>query len=279
MREVLRQLWRVIPATVLLTLISSASYWFLNTFKSFPDENVRLLTMLAWLLSSRFLVAAVLSYTTLRARWSGTQLVCAIFVVYFGINTFITITQAFLVAPSLVTAQVAALLTAHGFLVALAFSFVLVVLMGRMWRAAPVAESRRLHLPAREWLWKFGVSAAVWVGLYVAAQMLAGAHLRALYVAAGMPPWWERVMLQTGRALLVVVFVLPVVKMLAGGRIEAGLTVGFLLCILGGVAPMMFPTSAIPEAARLVALVEGGATNLIFGFVVGYLFSREPRGY
>jgi len=276
MREALRQLWRVIPAAVLLTLISSASYWFLSTFQSFPGANVRWPTWLGWMLLSRFLIAAVLAYTTLRARWSGTQLVCAIFVVFFGVQTFVNISQAFLMLPGRMTAQVAALLAAHGFLVALAFSFVLVAVMGRMWRATAVPESRRLHLPAREWLWKFGASAAVWVGLYVLAQAFVSSGVRAFYASEGLPPWWELVMLQTGRALLVVAFVLPIIKMLEGGRIEAGLTVGFLLCILGGVAPMVLPSAILPDQVRLAHVIEGGATNLVYGYVVGHLFSREP---
>jgi hypothetical protein len=269
MKEVLKHLWRVIPAAVLLILISSASFWFLNTFQSRPAADVPWRSMGGWLLASRFLMAAVLTYATLRSRWSGTQLVCAVFVAFFGVHTFMNISQAFMITPEVMTPQMAALLTAHGFLVALAFSFVLVAVTGRMWLAIVVAESKRLHLPAREWLWKFGLSAGVWVGLYVLAQVFSGRYARGFHPAEGLVPWWELVMLQTGRALLVVAFVLPVVKMLEGGRLEAGLTVAFLLCILGGIAPMALPMADLPEQTRL-------ALNFVYGFLVGYLFSREP---
>jgi len=278
MKEVIRHLWRVIPAAVLLILISSASFWFLNTFQDSSEANIPWISVGGWLLASRFLMAVALTYVALRSRWSGTQLVCAIFVAFFGVHTFINISQAFMVMPDVMTLQMAALLTAHGFLVALAFSFVLVAVAGRMWQATVVAESKRLHLPAREWLWKFGLSACVWVGLYVLAQVLVARYLRGPYPAEGKVPWWELVMLQTGRALLVVAFVLPVVKMLEGGRLEAGVTVAFLLCILGGIAPMALPVADLPEQTRLTLLFEHGGANFVYGFLVGYLFSRQPSG-
>jgi hypothetical protein len=275
MEQVLKQLWRVAASAVLLILISYVSFSVLNASRVFPPADVPWLVLMAWFVLSCLLTAAVLVYVTVRSRWTGTQLMCAVFVAFFGIRTFVNISQAFLLVPHVMTPPRAAVLAAHGFLVALMFSFVLVLVTGRL-GATLVLESPRLHLPAREWLGKLVVCTVAYCGLSVLAQAVAASRLPDFYARGGMVPWWERAMLYTGRALLLVAFVLPVVKMLKGGRWEAALAVGLLFCILGGLVPLMVPGGTIEDAVRYTFMVTGGTTDLLYGLLVGYLFSREP---
>ncbi|KPK57468.1 MAG: hypothetical protein AMK73_10105, partial [Planctomycetes bacterium SM23_32] len=94
--------------------------------------------------------------------------------------------------------------------------------------------------------------------------------------ALGVHEPWHAVMLEVGRALLLVAFVLPVIKMIRGGRLETALTTACLLCVLGGVAGLIMPDPFLPDRARLTFLVERGLANLLYGLLVGYLFSRSP---
>lgn len=271
-------LWRVLLAAALLFGISFVSFRVLARFQEFPPPPGSYAVFVCSLLVSSLLVAAVLTYPTVRSRWSGTQLMVAIFVAYFGVHTLVNLSRAVLIMPKVMTFPRAALLTAHGFLVAVLFSFVLVLLMGRLPQQAFVAESSRLHLPPGEWLWKLAVSTIICVGLYLAGQTLAQPYLSEFHRQVGVAPQWQRLILQTGRALMLVGFVLPVIKMTTGGRWEAALTTASLLCVLGTVAPLLPPNPFLPRSVRLALLVEGGVTSFIYGLLVGYLFSRRPGG-
>lgn len=279
LKDVLKHLWHILPAWALLVAISSGSFWALTALQDFPGSGAPPAVVMRAVLASTFLIACVLAYITLRSRWTGTQLVCAVFVVYFGVNTFVPISQAFLLVPGLMTPALGAVLTAHGFIVALTFSFALVLLTGRMWQPGPAAESARLHLPAGEWLWKLALSAGVSVGLYLLGQAVTRPYVSEFYGQAGLPPLGERVILQTGRALLLLAFVLPAIKMMKGGRWEAAVTVGLLLCILAGVTPLAMPTSVLPDRVRYLHMAEAGARDFVYGSLVGYLFSRQREGF
>jgi hypothetical protein len=272
----LRDMWRVIPAWLLLSAASELSRRVLSRFEHMPRAGVPSGLLFLSVLVSTFLVAAVLAYPALRSRWAGTQLVCAVFVVHFGVNTFITISQGLMFAPDVVTPERAAVWTAHGFIVALVFAFALVLLAGKLRRRDFVAESSRLHLPPGEWLWKLAACAAVSLVLHVVARSALRPVLRESPVAIQMPEQWQGLMLEVGRALLLVAFVLPVIKMMRGGRLETALTVACLLSVLGGVAGLIIPSAFFSRSLRLALLAERGLSNFVYGFLVGYWFSRAP---
>jgi hypothetical protein len=268
--------WRVLLATLLLLGTSTVSFRLLSQFQQLPWPPVPIPQFLGWMALSSFLTAAVLAYPTVRSRWSGTQLMCAIFVAYFGVNTFINISQVLLADPEVMGPAYAAVLAAHGFLVGVLFSFVLVVLMGRLRRGPFVPESSRLHLPAWEWLWKLALCGGVNVGLFMLAHYVAWPSLDGQYSGDVLAPLWHQLVMQTGRALLLVAFVLPVVKMMEGGRLEAALTVAALFSLVGGVAPLILPSAFLPDGVRLDYMARGGAVNLAYGALVGWLLSRRP---
>ncbi|MHC4480208.1 MAG: hypothetical protein ACYS8K_02050 [Planctomycetota bacterium] len=276
MRAVLNYLWRVILATVLLLGVSVLSFRLIRDLADYPEVAVGPWEMLGWFCLSQFLIVAVLAYPILRSRWSGTQLTCVVFVVYFGVRTFVGLAQAVLVAPGLISIHTAAFMSAHGFLVAVVSSFLIVLIMGRLKQQAPVSESSRLHLPAGEWLWKLAVCLLFGTALYLMGQLILWPRLGDFYQRFGLAPLGERLILEVGRSLLLVAFVLPVVKMMKGGRREAAITVALVLCVLGGVAPMLIPSALLPDDVRLVQLSEMGASNFLYGLLVGYLFSRQP---
>jgi hypothetical protein len=267
MRAVLKYGWRVVIAAMLLTGASLLSQGMPYRLASFPPAAMSGRSLVCILFLTKLLMAVVLCYLTVRSRWSGTQLMCAIFVAHFGIYTFINQAQALVTMPSRIDPATVALLTANGFLVALPFSLVLVVLMGRARRPGLVMafESPRLHFSAGQWLWRLAACAAGWVVLYVAC-----------YEVEDEAPLVLRLALQTVRALLLVVFVLPLVKMLKGGRLEAALAIGATLGALGGIAPAVSRSLLFQQELAWHGLARVGAGNCAYGVLSGYLFSRQP---
>jgi len=275
-KAALNYAWRIAAALLFLVVISYVSFRFLSQFREVPSGRPPTRGIFPWLLLRDFIIVLVLTYPTVRSRWTGTQLVCAIFVAFFGVNTFICLSETLLIVPGMLTLQMAALGTAHGFLVALFFSFALVILMGRGRQEPFLAESPRLHLPVSEWLWKLAVCCVAWVVIYCAAERIALAYSQAFFEVRGLAALQVRLIFQAGRSFLVIAFFLPVIKMMKGQRLETALVCALLLCMLAGVAPLLMPTRMLSDAFRLRLGLQNGMTNFAYGFLVGYLFSRNP---
>ncbi len=273
MRAILRYAWRVAVAALLLTGITFVSFNLLGSMQEAPagalDERFRLgLTFL-----SALPVSLVLAYVVSRSRWSGTQLMCAVFVAYFGLYTFIPQSEAMLVLQGRMALSSSALLTAQGFLGALLYSCALVALMGRMGEREVELESARLHMGVGEWLWKVGLC----VVLGPAVDLTAREALWPWSQPLALPPLTHTVSLLIGRSLLLIALMLPIIKMLRGGRLEAAVTVGLLLAILAGAAPLAMARLFLPEMFSVSHLVSISVANLFYGLLVGGLFSRQAR--
>jgi len=264
MRAALGHVWRAAIAAALLTGVSLVSYEARYGFQQFAQAESDMRVVLGWLALSKSLVACSLAYVAVRSRWSGTQLMVAVFVAYFGVDSFINQSHAMLLGDRGIVPATGALLVAHGFLVGLLFSFSLVLVMGRMRDSGFVEESARLHLPVWEWFLKLGICCVAWLAFYGCLCSPAAPVLQ-----------WQRVGMQVLRALLMIVFLLPVIKMLKGGRLETALAVAVLLLALGALAPIVSRRLLLQERLSLVRIVGLAAAHSGYGFLGGYLFSRQ----
>ncbi len=277
MRHAGRYVWRVGLAGVVYAAIAVASRVVLRRYQDLPASPAPVWEMAAWLLLGGLLTAVVLAVPAARSRWSGTQLMVAVFVPLFGLSTFLNIAQGWLLVPALVTFPLAALWLAHGFLVAVFFSFFVVLIMGRLHPPGLVAESTRLHLPPLEWLWKLGLCLAALTGTCaVVLQWLTPRDVAEFYRGMGLAPLWQSLVFEVGRALMLVAFVLPIIKMTKGDRLEAALTTAFLMAVLCSLATDLIPSADVPDKARYFRMASGGGSHFLFGLLVGYLFSRRP---
>ena len=271
MGTILKYAWRVVLAAVLLTAITFISFNLLARFQEFSQVVIERRFQLGLTFLSSLLVSGVLSYLALRSRWAGTQLMCAIFVAYFGLYTFIPQSEAVLVMAGRIAPATSALLTAHGFLGALIFSLVLVALMGRLHDEGVQQESARLHMPVGEWLWKVGLC----IVLGPAVDLVGRAAFWPYSEALALPPMSHTVSLLIGRSLLLIAFMLPIIKMMRGGRLETATTVALLLAVLAGIAPLAMARLYLPELFPLGHLMGISVANFLYGLMVGFLFSRE----
>lgn len=273
MRTIIRYVWRVAVATVLLTGITLISCNLLARLQEAAPGALDTPFRLELTFLSALVVSIVLAYVVARSRWSGTQLMCAIFVAYFGLYTFIPQSEAMLGIAGRMPPSSSALLTAQGFLGALLYSFALVALMGRLHEEGVEMESGRLHMGVREWLWKVGLCVVLGPAAYLAARAPLWPWAQPLL----LPPLPHTISLLVGCYLLLIAFMLPIIKMLRGGRLEASLTIGLLLAILAGLAPLAMARLVLPQMFSLGHVVGISMANLLYGLLVGYLFSREAR--
>jgi hypothetical protein len=277
MPKFLDHLWRTLVAGLLMTAISFASWRLFFSRAQMPAPAVSHGELLAWVALSQFLMIVALAYPTVKSRWSGTQLVAALFVACFGIKTFVPFSRMALTSPGSFPAQRVALFVAHGFLVGLFYAVVLVVVFGRIPQPGVLRESTRLHLPVSEWAWKLAVCTAAMVGVFaLRALLLTPAAVRNYFESSALPSFGVLLAIEAARSLLLVAFVLPVVKMLRGDRLDAAVAVAVLFAVLGVVSGLIIPSRAMPEDVRIMLLLLNGVTDFGYGFLVGLLFSRRP---
>ena len=248
----------------------------------------------AMLLVVCFLNAAVMTYIILRSRWAGWRLVAAVFLVFYGVTTFMGQIESAVFITRLPPGALPRLFL-MGALVAAPFAALAVVILGK--RKASTADTSadlRLHMPAREWSWKLGVIAVSYVILYFTfGYFVAWRHpeVRAYYDGADSEgfaahmrfvardtPWL--IPFQMVRALLWTALALPLIRMMKGDRLETALAVGLVFGVVMN-AQLLLPNPYMPEAVRMAHLAETASSNFLFGTLVGWLLgkrdaSREP---
>lgn len=237
--------------------------------------------------------AAILAYLILRSRWSGWRLIGTVFVVFYGVTTFMTQIESAVFITRLPPGTLPRLFL-MGALIAAPFSVVAVAVLGK-WRAAPAgAEPEpRLVMPRGEWAWKLTLIAAAYVilyftfGYFIAWQ---NPELRAYY-GEGDPagffphlgsvlrdrPWL--VPFQVVRALCWVIIALPVIRMMQGQWLETAVALGVVFAVLMN-AQILLPNPYMPATVRMTHLVETASSNFLFGLLVGWLLatpSKLPR--
>lgn len=231
----------------------------------------------------------ILSYLILRSRWSGWRLILAIFVVFYGVGTFVGQIESAVFLTQLPPGMVARLFL-MGFLVAAPFSALAVIILGkRKDELGGTQPNSRLVMPASEWALKLPIIAVAYVILYFtfgyfiawrnpAVQAYYGGTDQGNFLAQMRNVVQERpwlVPFQVLRAMCWVAIALPVVRMLKGDRPETAIALGLTFAVLMN-AQLLLPNPYMPEPVRMAHLVETASSNFIFGVLVGWLLT-EPR--
>lgn len=80
---------------------------------------------------------------------------------------------------------------------------------------------------------------------------------------------------QAARGLLWAGLAIPVLRMTRGTFWHAGLAVSLLFAVLMN-AQLLLPNEHMPQAVRMVHLVETASSNFILGWWIAWLFWRDP---
>lgn len=218
---------------------------------------------------SNLIVVVVLAWLAQRARWRGWRLAGALAVVLYGILSFNSIIEAlFFGFFSPRTAAVILLMTA---LSSALFAPVLLLLAKRD-SSSPARSEWSLSLTVP----RFAAGAAAYLVIYFAWGLMVYPFIADFYAGLGTPSMVRVI----GMALLVrgpifVALAALIIAMSGASRKETILMVAVSMSVIGGVAPLMVPSSLFPDAVRLAHFVEVSSENFLFGWILGMLLTRR----
>jgi hypothetical protein len=240
------------------------------------------------LLAACFLDTIVLTHLILRSRWAGWRLMATVFFVFYGVMTFMSQIESAVFITRLPSGMLPRLFL-MGALIAAPFSVLAVLILGK--RKAAVANTEpnsRLVMPTREWAWKLAVIAIAYLILYFTfGYFIAWRNPAVLAYYGGIDEgsffshmstvvrntFWL-IPFQILRAMLWVAIALPVIRMMKGRWQETALALVLLFAVLMN-AQLLLPNPYMPEAVRMTHLIETASSNLVFGFLIGWLLTQR----
>lgn len=241
------------------------------------------------LLTVCFLQTSVLSYLILRSRWTGWRLVATMFVVFYGVATFMPQIES-AIFPTRLPAGMLPRLFLMGALIAAPFSLLAVLILGKSKPTQPDPQNTsRLIMPASEWTWKLVVIALAYLILYftfgyfiawrnpAVREYYGGTDPGSFFAQMGTvlrdTPWL--IPIQVLRAMLWVALALPVIRMLKGQWPETAVAIGVLFAVVMN-SLLLLPNPYMPGPVRMAHLVETASSNFIFGVLIGWLLTNRP---
>jgi hypothetical protein len=279
--------WRFLVLTVLYVVILSVGGSFLGTpiDPSFLAEHQN-----AMMLGS-VLVAAVhtllVMMLILRSSWSGWPLMLAVGFAFYGVTTFLSILEIAYFGPAMgIPPQVLPGLLLGNLPLALVWVPLAAILLGRgrrlaADRAAAKRQERR-RMSAGQWMWKLALIALAYLAIYFVFGVVVAwqnPELRAMYgdgANAQVFSLWL-IPFQALRALLWVLFGLPVIRMTRGRTWQVALVVALLYSLAPAIG-LVTPNPYMPVAsARLSHFFELLTSNFLFGWLLTALLLWRPR--
>ena len=232
--------------------------------------------------------ALLLAYPISRSRWHGLKLVGAVFFVLFGVQTFMSqIETMFFGSAFNISATEMGSIVLSGFLTALFFSFLAVLIMGKI-RKPKVGEApaNPLELSAKELATRLALLPLAYIviyflfGYFVAWQ---SPDVRELYTGSvAIEPFFVHLShsiqanfailpFQFLRGLLWIGLALPVLRMMKGSAWEKAIVIGLLFGLLL-TTQLLFPNPYMPAPVRLAHFIETSTSTFLYGVLVGMAF-------
>ena len=245
----------------------------------------------AVVLTVALLQTIALAYPAIRSRWHGWLLTGTVFILYFGVVTVQSQVESWVYLGHRLPAGMVRGIFLMGLFNALAFSPLLVLILGKARSAGgdPGEPVSHLRLTWRAWAWRLGTGAVVFTALYYLFGYYVawknpevrayyggtdpGTLLAQMHTIVRDTPWV--LLLQLVRGLGWVLLALPVIRMMRGPWWEAGLALALLFAV--PTAYLLFPNPLMPETVRMTHLLETAPYQFLFGWFVGWLFARTGR--
>lgn len=175
---------------LIISILFRIDFWRLQINFSLSDGFISL-----WLMG--FLPALVLGYPIIRTSWSGWRLICTVFLIYFGITTFMTQIEAVVFLQHLVdiipTKDTFSLFF-NGAVRAAILAPLIVVTHGKYFRTEEgIEQIVKIAMNIRQWIVKLSLVALIYTIIYIlfgalVFKPLAGAAFDEYYAGLQMPP-------------------------------------------------------------------------------------------
>jgi len=227
----------------------------------------------------------------LSSRWNGWKLALLLGTAYFGAVTFLTQIEAWYFMLNITFDQkLLPRLFIMGLPVAFIYIPLAVLILGKWTKKNSAKPAFSLISPVKQWIWKLSTIAIIYIllywlaGYYIAWQ---NADLRAFYGSPGeILPFWEHtgktfhtdpglLPFQAFRAMLWTLCAIPIIH---GSKVSVWWTailVGFFFTI-PQISGLILENPLMPIASvRLSHMIEGIASNFVFGMAIVWLSHRE----
>lgn len=236
--------------------------------------------------------ALVLAYPIFRSRWHGLKLIGAVFLVQFGVETFLTQIESlyFNQALQIEASEMIGLVSA-GAVRALIFAPLAVWFLGRM-KGPGKPEEKMPALQVSAWVWRFAGLTILYpivyflFGYYVAWQwdetrlfysgtrdiLPLATHFRGAFAS---DPYF--VPFQLMRGALWTAFAMLIVNMMNAKRWESALAVALIFAGLLSSGIGFFPNPYMPPMVRQSHFYELMSSMLLFGSVAGWTLHRKRQ--
>jgi hypothetical protein len=242
------------------------------------------LSALSALLLMAVLNTALLTYITVRSRWSGLKLIVTLAVVFFGVATFMPQIETAVFVRTLPPGFLSRLFLA-GSLFSFLYAPLLVLLAGN--RRQSEFTAPKVKVNSSGLVIKIAIAASIYVVLYftfgyfVAWQSPA---VRGFYGGGNLNGFFNELLktwattpwlfpFQFLRGLLWTILALPIIRMFQGNRFEKAVAVGLLFAVV--TSQLLLPNPFMPYAVRMRHLVETASSNFLFGCLVVWLLNSK----
>lgn len=243
-------------------------------------------TLLA-LLAVSVLNTLVLAYVILRSRLAGWKLSLNLFIVLFGVSTFMSQIETAVFVTRLPPGMLRGIVLS-GLVFWLIFCPLAVLILGKHKNHEKSIEPKfRLQMPVSDWLLRLSIIAVSYViiyftfGYFIAWKSPAvrayyggtdsGNFFTQMAAIFRSTPWLP--LFQFGRGLLWVALAVPLIRMTKGQWWEAGLAVTLCFGVLT-TSPLLIPNPIMPAVVRMVHLVETTSSNFLFGWLVVFVLVK-----
>ncbi len=237
------------------------------------------------LLVVALLDTAVLTMAIHRLRYHGWQLAGAIFLLFYGVKTFLVGIEAVYLSDVL-TPPMARSLFLNGLIVAALFTPIAVRGFGRWTGNTPAVVPAKTTKPtlriAVRWLGRLLLAGILYLILFIAGGLLLFTPIAnaldpigaAAYLAGFSAPDWLPLFIII-RGSLWGLLALPVIWGLNGRFWPNGLLLGLLFAVL--MADNLLLPTTIPAAMRVAHFIELFVENMLFGLVLVWLLGWPRR--
>jgi hypothetical protein len=226
-----------------------------------------------------FFQTAVMSYPIIRSKWSGLKLILAIFLIFFGVVTFLTQIETIVFLRYLVDIvpeEEIPKFFIQGFVIAVLFSISAVVIYGKL--KGEVIETKKddwpRYLPLNlKFLARMFVIAIIYMIIYIlfgmfVAMPLGGEVFQEYYAGLQLPPWI--LPFQIVRGLIWASLAFIVLTMMDGSWWEKALAVALIFSILPA-SLLLLPNPYMPDQIRVAHFFEILSSNFLFGLIATWL--------
>ena len=228
-----------------------------------------------WLMLSNAIIVLALGAAALHSDWRDWRLTRALFAIPAAITTVNMIEGIFFLSNSHIDWRGAISITLVGYAIA-------ALLWWLIFRGAPVVNAPvEASLPHRSFgqiLSRAVLSSACYVFLYYLAGFIIFPYVRDFYATQRIPGAGEIVAMQfllRGPVFLLVCLLL--LRMFRLPHLTGALAVGVAFTVLSGVAPLIVPNPFLPDSVRWVHFCEVTGSNLVFGFLMGWIWGHREQ--